>query len=177
MTLGAMIIIAVRLIVPVWIFRQPVIGGIAAMAVDALDVVLIELIGLGGFGDHYHATDKLLDTYYLSFELVVALGWANSYAKWISAALFLYRLLGVLLFELTARRVTLLIFPNLFENWWLYCAISLSVWPAIAPRSFRTSIIVLLMLLLPKMGQEYLLHYAEAQPWDWIKRNFLRGRV
>jgi hypothetical protein len=177
MTLGAMIIIAMRLIVPVWIFRQPVIGGIAAMVADTLDVVLIEVIGLGGFGDYYHTTDKLLDTYYLAFEMVVAFGWTNPYAKWISAALFPYRVLGVLLFELTGRRVTLFIFPNLFENWWLYCAISLSVWPAIAPRSLRTSIIALLILLVPKMGQEYLLHYAEAQPWDWTKQHILRGRI
>jgi hypothetical protein len=26
------------------------------------------------------------------------------------------------------------------------------------------------ILLVPKMAQEYLLHFAEAQPWDWFKR-------
>jgi hypothetical protein len=31
------------------------------------------------------------------------------------------------------------------------------------------------MLLVPKMAQEYLLHYAEAEPWDWIKKNVLQA--
>jgi hypothetical protein len=51
MTAGAAIVIGLRLLVPLLIFRWPLIGGIAAMMADTLDVVLIELIGLGGFGD------------------------------------------------------------------------------------------------------------------------------
>jgi hypothetical protein len=31
----------------------------------------------------------------------------------------------------------------------------------------------LLILLAPKMAQEWLLHVAEAQPWSWFKRTFL----
>ncbi len=30
----------------------------------------------------------------------------------------------------------------------------------------------LVILYIPKLGQEYLLHVAEAQPWDWIKSTF-----
>jgi len=26
------------------------------------------------------------------------------------------------------------------------------------------------VLYIPKLAQEYLLHVAQAQPWDWIKR-------
>jgi hypothetical protein len=33
------------------------------------------------------------------------------------------------------------------------------------------------LLLIPKMGQEYVLHYAEVKPWDWIKREILRGKL
>jgi hypothetical protein len=32
--------------------------------------------------------------------------------------------LGVVLFELTGHRVMLFIFPNLFENWWVWCALT-----------------------------------------------------
>ena len=177
MTTGALIIITIRLIVPLTIFRRPLLGGVAAMIADTLDVVLIELIGLGGFGGDYHTTDKLLDAYYLSLEMIVALGWENPYAKWVAALLFPYRMLGVVLFELTERRIMLFIFPNLFENWWLYCAVTMGAFPRLAPRSMRSTGVALLILLAPKMGQEYLLHYAEAQPWDWIKRNALGGRI
>jgi hypothetical protein len=177
MTLGAAIVITMRLIVPLLIFKRPLIGGVAAAVADTIDVVLISLMNVGGFGDYYHTTDKLLDTYYLSFELIVSLRWDNAYARWICAVLFPYRMLGVLLFELTGHRVMLFIFPNLFENWWLYCAFTLTYAPRYAPQSLRASAIALVLLLIPKMGQEYMLHYAEAKPWDWIKRTILRGNV
>jgi hypothetical protein len=177
MTAGAAVIIAIRLIVPLLILRRPLLGGVAAMMADAIDVVLISVMDLGGFGGHYHTTDKLLDTYYLSFELYVALRWRNLYARWVSALLFPYRMLGIVLFELTERRIMLFVFPNLFENWWLYCVVTMGAFPRLAPRSMRSTAVALLVLLAPKMGQEYLLHYAEAQPWDWIKRNVLRGRI
>jgi hypothetical protein len=177
MTTGAAIVIAIRLIVPLLIFKRPLIGGVAAAVVDTIDVVLISVMNIGGFGDYYHTTDKLLDAYYLSFELLVALRWDNAYARWICAGLFPYRMLGVVLFELTGQRVMLFVFPNLFENWWLYCAFTLGYAPRYAPGSARASAIALVLLLIPKMGQEYMLHYAEVQPWDWIKRTILRGNV
>jgi hypothetical protein len=176
-TAGAAIVIALRLIVPLLIFRRPLAGGVAAMIMDTIDVVLISALDLGGFGDYYHTTDKLLDTYYLSFEFAVALRWSNAYARWIAAALFPYRLLGVLLFELTGQRVMLFVFPNLFENWWLYCAFTLQHAPRYAPRSPQSAALALVLLLIPKMAQEYVLHYAEIRPWDWIKREVLRGNV
>jgi hypothetical protein len=177
MSPGAAIIIALRLIVPLLIFRRPLAGGIAAAVTDTIDVVLVSAMNIGGFGDYYHTTDKLLDTYYLSFEFIVAMRWDNMYARWICAALFPYRILGVALFELTGHRVMLFIFPNLFENWWLWCAFTMAHAPQWVPRSFRSSAVALVLLLIPKMGQEYVLHYAEVKPWDWIKREILRGKL
>ena len=57
MSLGQAIVILIRLVVPLSIFRWPLAGGLAAMLVDALDVVLIEAIGHGGFS-HYTALDN-----------------------------------------------------------------------------------------------------------------------
>jgi hypothetical protein len=45
--------------------------------------------------------------------------------------------------------------------------------PSIYPRSLLTTAVPVILLLIPKMAQEYLLHYREAQPWDWIKHNIL----
>ena len=173
MTAGFVIIVLFRLVVPLSIFRWPLAGGIASMIADALDVVLIEVIGLGGFEGHYHTTDKLLDTYYLAIEWFVAFRWESPWARWPAIVLFPYRIIGVVLFEITGKRVMLFIFPNQFENWWLYCLIVARFFPSIYPRSWRTTVIPMALLLIPKMGQEYLLHYREAQPWDWFKHNVL----
>ena len=54
------------------------------MLLDGADVILIDLISWGGFGGHYHATDKVLDMYYLGIEAFVAFRWVNPWAKWVA---------------------------------------------------------------------------------------------
>lgn len=169
MNAGEVIIIVLRLVVPLLILRAPLAGGIAAMLLDGLDVVLIELIPGGSFGSHYHTLDKLLDTYYLFLELIVALRWQNPWTRIPAIILFGYRIIGVVLFELTERRIMLFLFPNMFENWWLYVVAVERLRPKWTPRSWRSTLIPLVILLIPKMAQEYVLHFAELKPWNWIK--------
>lgn len=169
MSQGELIIILLRLLVPLVIFRWRLTGGIVAMLLDGSDVILIDALGRGGFGDHYATLDKLLDTYYLTIEVLVALGWRNGWARWPAVGLFAYRLIGVVVFELTERRIMLFFFPNLFENWWLYVVAVERFKPRWAPRNVRSVVAPLLLLLAPKMGQEYLLHFAEAKPWNYLK--------
>jgi hypothetical protein len=170
---GEWIVIGLRLAIPLLILRYPLFGGVTAMILDALDVVIIEVIGLGGFGAHYSEIDKLLDTYYLTLEVIVAFRWANPYARYPAMFLYVYRLIGVVIFEIIDKRVTLFIFPNLFENWWLYVVVVARFFPKTSPRDLKTTAVPLLLLLIPKMGQEYLLHYQEAEPWDWTKHHIL----
>ena len=82
---------------------------------DTLDVIIAGAIGRGEF-QNYAAADKLMDTYYLTFAVIISLRWSNTLAKRASVVLYLHRLIGVVLFELTGVRVLLLIFSNLFEN-------------------------------------------------------------
>lgn len=170
---GELLVILLRLVVPLLILRYSLTGGLVALVLDALDVVIIEQIPGGSFGSRYAEIDKLLDSYYLTLELIVALRWRNGWTRWPALALYLYRGLGVILFELTHRRIMLFIFPNLFENWWLYCVAVGRFWPRLTPRSAKTAAIPLLLLLIPKMGQEYVLHFARLQPWDWLKHHVL----
>lgn len=176
MTLGAIIVITLRLVVPLLIFRKPLEGGIASMLLDGADVMVIDAMQLGGFGGNYHQLDKLLDMYYLSFEFIVALRWDNTWAKYPAIALFGLRMVGFVGFELTQARILLFIFPNMFENWWLYAVAVERFKPAWRPHSVQTVAIPMLILLIPKMGQEYLLHFSEAQPWSWFKSTFLVTR-
>jgi hypothetical protein len=173
MSEGELIVIALRLAVPLLILRYPLTGGVAAMIIDALDVVIIDSLGLGGFGDHYSQLDKLLDSYYLTLELIVAFRWASPYTRLPAIALYVYRVVGVIAFETTGTRALLLVFPNLFENWWLYCVFVAQFFPRLYPKSMRSVAIPMILLLIPKLGQEYLLHYQEAEPWDWSKSHIL----
>ncbi|MBX7111569.1 MAG: hypothetical protein K1X87_06955 [Dehalococcoidia bacterium] len=172
-TQGQLFVIALRLLVPLLILRWSLVGGILAMLVDATDVIVVEFFGPGGMGGHYSQLDKGLDSYYLALEAVVAWYWLNPWARWTALALFVYRLAGAVLFEATQVRALLFVFPNLFENWWLYCVVVARVRPRWLPTSWRSTMVPLLILLVPKMGQEWLLHVAEAQPWSWFKDTFL----
>jgi hypothetical protein len=164
-----MFVIGLRLIVPLLILKKPLAGGIIAMLLDALDVVIVEWFGPGGMGEHYHSLDKVLDLYYLGLEAWVALTWTERLPRITATVLFLYRVVGVILFEVTGSRPLLFIFPNLFEHWFLFYLFRNWLFPGLRLDTWRRIAIWLVILYIPKLGQEYLLHVAEAQPWDWIK--------
>ena len=174
MVLGRVVVVLLRLLVPLMIPRFPLAGGILSMLLDGADVILVDIISPDmGFGGSYAEIDKGLDTYYLAIELLVALRWKSAYARMPAIVLFVYRTIGVIAFEVTSERVLLFAFPNLFENWWLFCVAAAAFWPAVYPRSWRQVAAIGVILLIPKMGQEYLLHYAEAKPWEWAKQHLL----
>ena len=172
MTEGQIIVIALRIIVPLMILWRPLPGSIIAMLLDALDVVMVEFFGPGGMGPHYHNIDKLLDTYYLSLQAWVALGWTDKRLRLTAIVLFSYRLIGVGVFELTGWRPTMFVFPNLFENWFLFVLIRNRFFPSLRLDTWRQIAIWLGILYIPKVVQEYVLHVAQAQPWGWIKDKF-----
>lgn len=169
MPVGQIVVIGLRIVLPLLILKRPLAGGILAMALDALDVVIVEAFGSGGMGAHYHSLDKLLDLYYLGLEAWVSLGWALPVPRLVSLVLFGYRVVGVGAFELADWRPLLFIFPNLFENWFLFVLIVTRFIPRIQLRTWRQCLPWLVALYVPKLAQEYLLHIAEAQPWDWFK--------
>jgi hypothetical protein len=41
------------------------------------------------------------------------------------------------------------------------------------PASWKGVLLAGAALLAPKLAQEYLLHVAEAEPWDWTKEHLL----
>lgn len=172
MTTGQLVVIGLRMIVPLLILKKPLAGGIAALMLDALDVVIVELFGPGGMGSQYHSLDKVLDVYYLGLEAYVSLSWIERIPRLISVSLFVYRVAGVALFEITDWRPLLFIFPNLFENWFLFVLIVWTFFPGVRLDTWRRCLTWLFVLYIPKLGQEYLLHLAEAQPWSWFKDTF-----
>lgn len=170
--MGVLVVTFLRFFLPLTIFRWPLLGGIVCLLLDALDVVILDIIDTGGFSN-YHSTDKYLDMYYLSIEAYVSLFWKNSLARNTSIFLFIYRGIGVVLFEITQLRLVLFIFQNLFENFYLFYLGYKKVFKRDPIKNIRSLIIVLVICLIPKIPQEYMLHYKQAQPWGWIKNNIL----
>ena len=158
MTAETLLIVVLRLILPLTILRWPLAGGILALVADALDIVLASLVDLGGLSN-YHQLDKYLDTYYLGLEAIVAQRWL-ALPRWTATLLFGYRLIGVVLFEATNIRLFLFVFPALFENFFLFYAVLLQFFPDydLTPRRLA---FWLAILLVPKMVQEYVLHYQQ----------------
>jgi hypothetical protein len=171
----AIIVIVLRLVVPLSIFRWPLAGAVLSMVVDAVDVILVDTIARamgvpGEFGPTYAQIDKWLDIYYLSFEaVIVARRWPEPLLRRTALALFGWRLLGVLLFEATAIRPLLVVFPNLFENLYLYVLIVRRIAPRLLPRTHAQLFLVLVILYIPKAIQEWALHFEELHPWQWLR--------
>ncbi len=158
MTAETLLIIVLRVLLPLTILRWPLAGGILALLADALDIVFASLVDLGGLWQ-YHNLDKYLDTYYLALEAIVAQRW-TALPRWTATLLFAYRLTGVVLFEVTNIRLFLFFFPALFENFFLFYAALLRFAPDYELTMRRLGM-WLAILLVPKMIQEYVLHYQQ----------------
>lgn len=177
--MAALIVIALRVLLPLTILRWPLAGGLLALVVDAVDVVLVDafaaLLGEPGeFGPLYAQLDKWLDLYYLGLEVIVASRWANPITRLTAQALFAWRLVGVILFEITVDRPLLVVFPNLFENYFIYVLVAQRWFPRFVPRTWAHSVIACLVLLIPKELQEFVLHYEELHPWQWLRETLIR---
>ena len=178
--MAALIVIAIRAIVPLTILRWPLAGGLLSLVIDALDVVLVDAFAKvlgepGEFGPFYAQLDKYLDIYYLALEVVVARQrWTNPVTRRTAYALSAWRLAGVILFEITVYRPLLLVFPNLFENYFLYVLVVMRWFPRFEPRTWTQSLIASLILLIPKEIQEYVLHWEELHPWQWLRETIIK---
>ena len=120
MTLEVLVVGAFRLLGSLPVLRWPLAGGILAILVDLSDLLLINVLDLGGIPD-YQRFDKIMDLAYMGAFLVVALRWTGP-DRWVAVALFAYRMIGFVAFEMTDERALLLVFPNVFEPWFLLVA-------------------------------------------------------
>lgn len=175
MTTEELIIAVVRVLgsLPVLFFPFP--GAIIAMLTDQSDLFLMNLIHAGGVRD-YQEFDKLLDQVYMLTFLIVALRW-QGIPRTIAVGLYIYRVIGVITFEVTGERDILIIFPNLFEFWFVFVAgvkfFHLEALPVgqgpspdngrlanLVPFRYSTAQLatVIPVLLAVKMFQEYALH-------------------
>ena len=157
MTLEVLVIGAIRIAGSLPVLRWPLAGGVLAILVDLSDLLLRDVLDLGGIPD-YQSFDKWIDQVYLACFLIVALRWSGP-ERAIAVALYAVRLVGFVAFEVTGQRDLLLVFPNVFEPWFLLVA-ALHHWrPGFVWRP-ATAAVALVALTALKEMQEWALHGA-----------------
>lgn len=156
--------------------RWPLAGALVALAGDLADLFLMNAIG--GIDD-YQRLDKLCDLSYLATFLAVALRW-RGLERNVAVATLAYRMIGEVVFEITDARWVLLVFPNVFEFWFIAVAALRHYRPG-AVLTRREAAVAFAAVLVGKEAQEYFLHLdrfldqfsafqvAEGL-WIWITR-------
>jgi len=172
-----------------FVLRWPFWGALVAVVCDLCDLLLFNVFvaygGWSGFAG-YQAFDKWADQVYLAAFLVVAVRDFAPLARRIAVGLYLFRIVGFIAFEAgVLPREALILFPNLFEFWFIAVAFTMRFRPSFAWTPARTAS-ALGLLLAGKLAQEWALHVgrlfdettflgALESIWDAITTPF-RGR-
>ena len=100
--------------------------------------------------------------------------WTNAAARRTALVLFVWRLAGFAVFEISAAvgmpmRAASLFAPNVFEHLYLFWTVMLRMRPRFALGPVGLAIVVL-AVGLPKIGQEWVMHYQYPdQTWNFIR--------
>jgi hypothetical protein len=164
-TVVFVVVVGLRFLLPLFIPRWPLPAVLACLALDGIDQSIFQAFGFDPPG--YQNYDKAMDLFYLSIAFLASLqNWTRSSAVGISRFLFFYRMVGVMLFEITGVRALLLVFPNTFEYFFIaYEAVRLR-WD---PRRFGTRswvITAAAIWIVVKLPQEYWIHVAQLDFTD-----------
>ncbi len=158
MTLEHVVIGLARILGSLPVLRWAFVGGIVAVLVDFSDLFMMNLLDLGGL-KNYQVFDKWVDQVYLLLFLVVALRWDGP-ARTVAIVLYLWRMVGFVAFEVWDSRTLLLLFPNVFEFWFLFVA-SLPHWRPTFEFTRKNIALAGAVLTALKLAQEYVLHGAK----------------
>ncbi|HWM12685.1 MAG TPA: hypothetical protein VNO82_25215 [Solirubrobacteraceae bacterium] len=164
-------VVLARLLVPLLIPRIPLVI-VVVLVLDAVDQTLLATftdVDTSETGS-YQSVDKALDIYYLSIGYLATLrNWTSIAAFRIAQFLFSYRLVGVVLFELTDDRLMLLLFPNTFEYFFIAYEIARSRYE---PSRFSARFWLLVaagLWIFVKLPQEYWIHIAKLDFTDTVR--------
>ena len=166
------LVIGARLLLPFTIPYWPLPGAIACMLLDSIDQSIFQqfpAIPLEG----YQSYDKSLDIYYLAIMYMATMrNWVNPMAFKMSFFLYYYRLVGVVIFELTQVRAILFIFPNTFEYFWDFVEAVRMRWNTMRMGKWTVILSAAAIWVFIKLPQEYWIHIAQKDMTDAIKELF-----
>ena len=148
---------------------------LASLVLDAADQSIFQM-----FTDDplpgYQTYDKALDVYYLAVAYTSTMrNWRDPVAFRTARFLYLYRLVGVALFELFDARWLLLVFPNTFEYFFIVYEFVRTRWNPLRLGAVAIVAIAAFIWIFIKLPQEWWIHIAKLDftdfmadyPWMW----------
>ena len=166
-------VVALRVIVPLFIFRYPLPAIIAALVIDAVDETVFSTLTNLELA-FYQSYDKALDVYYLAIAYIATMrNWSNVFAVRASRFLWYFRLAGSTLFELTGIRFLLMAFPNVFEYFFIYIELARTRWDIVRLTRYHVLVAAAVIWIVIKLPQEYWIHVAQLDFTDFLKETVL----
>jgi hypothetical protein len=167
-TLLFLVVVGARFGVPLLIPRFPLPAIVAALVLDGVDQTIFQLFGYDPPG--YQSYDKAMDMFYLSIAYLSAMrNWTSRPAFDVLRFLFFYRLVGVVLFELTDWRPLLLIFPNTFEYFFIAYEIVRLRWDPARVGRRNWVLTAAAIWVFVKLPQEWWIHVAQLDVTDTLR--------
>ncbi len=162
-----------RFLVPLMIPVYPLPGILCAFFLDASDrAVYAQFVEIDV--EMYQSYDKALDIYYLTLAYVATLrNWTNRTALQVARYLWYYRLVGVALFEVTGIRWLLVVFPNVFEYFFVFYEVVKTRWDPRRLKPKHLLVAAAVIWVFVKIPQEYWVHVAQGDTTDFIKVNLI----
>lgn len=154
-------IVLLRLIAPFFLFRFPLGGAILVLGFDFFDYWLLGIFGNREYHSAYQAFDKYLDLYGITFFALQVFRWEDAILRTTAFSLFIVRFIGILAFEATGLRAILFFLPNIFENFYLLIEAGKVREVHKLPTRWSYAVAVLIIAAVPKILQEYFMHYLE----------------
>src|SRR6478735_1047461 len=169
-TLVFVAVVGARFLLPLAIPFYPLPAIVACLIIDGVDQTIFQLFGHDP--PSYQSYDKAMDVFYLSMAYLSTLrNWESMPAFRIGWFLYFYRLVGALVFELTHARWVLLVFPNVFEYFFIAYETVRSRWqPVHLLVGWWLSAAALIWVVI-KLPQEYWLHVAKLDVTDQIDQH------
>jgi len=165
-------VILARLLVPLLIPRWPLPAILASLIIDAVDQSVFQAVAPDADLTGYQTYDKALDIYYLVIAYISTLrNWTNPFALKMARFLIYYRLVGVVLFELSGIREILFIFPNTFEYFFIFYEAVRLFWD---PRRMSRKVIIgatAFIWIFIKLPQEWWINIAKLDLTDIVQED------
>lgn len=155
-----------RLLIPLLILRFPLAGILLSSLCDVYDWKFFPFSTQTDY-TYYQTWDKWLDMYYLTLAVYMVRFWKHTRMQYTAYVLYAVRILGVLLFETTQMKSLLFLFPNVFENFFIFTQAVLLFKHHIPFLKWRIILGILLALFIPKVIHEYFMHILNHQPWEY----------
>lgn len=113
-------VVAARLTAAAYILKQPWWGWLLSFALDSFDYNI--WVGLRKMTyAQYQTLDKIIDwSGYIIMQIYLMLNIADMRVAWL---LFLHRVVGFIIFEKTGNNKMFILFPNLFEAYYLWAVL------------------------------------------------------